>query len=123
MKNTYTFMLVGLFLISSNLFLLGENSRAKAARLPMGEMFVAVLEKVDTGCFADGECFVVAGGNHVTALLGWTNETVGKVLGVSGFGDLENHVGKKVEVYAKKVSDGKYTLYGDEAYYIKAVSN
>jgi hypothetical protein len=121
MKNTYTFMLVGLFLISSNMFLLGENGRAKAARLPMGEMFVAVLEKVDTGCFADGECFVVAGGNHVTALLGWTNETVGKVLGVPSFGDLEKHVGRKVEVYAKKVSDGKYTLYGEEDYYIKAV--
>lgn len=81
--------------------------------------FEGLLEEVNTGCFADGECFVVVDGKHVTAIMGWSRETVGSVQGAKGFGDLENHIGERVEVYARDLGDGKYTLYGSESFYIK----
>jgi hypothetical protein len=81
--------------------------------------FSGILEEVNTGCFADGECFVSVSGVHVTTLVGRRQEVVGGVVGVLGFGDLENFVGEEVEVYAKKLTDGTYTLYGSEDFYIK----
>jgi len=81
--------------------------------------FSGILEKVDVGCYADGECYVDVDGKHVTAIMGWSRETVGGVIGVEGFGDLENHIGSEIEVYAQENSTGSYTLYGDEEFFIK----
>jgi hypothetical protein len=81
--------------------------------------FTGTLEQVDTGCFADGECFVVVGGKHVTAIMGWSQEVVGSLEGVDGFGDFVSHIGKNVEVYAQDAGDGTYTLYGSQGFYIK----
>lgn len=93
------------------------------AEQPTGKLkadtFSGTLEKVDTGCFSDGECFVEVDGKHVTALMGWSRTTVGSVIGVESFGDLEGHIGEEVEVYAQDNSDGTYTLYGSEGFYIK----
>jgi hypothetical protein len=83
--------------------------------------FTGTLEAVNTGCFADGECFVTVDNKHVTAIMGWSRETVGTIIGVEGFGDLEQYLGKQVEVSAQEVETGKYTLYGSEAYYIKVL--
>ena len=85
--------------------------------------FTGKLEKVDTGCFVDGECFVVVDGKHVTTTRGWSQETVGTIQGVESFGDLEKHIGENVEVYAKDNADGTYTLYGSEGFYVKLISN
>lgn len=74
---------------------------------------------MNTGCFADGECFITIDGKHVTTTWGWTQEIVGSVKGVEGFGDLEQHIGKQVEVYANKLENGDYTLYGDASYFIE----
>ena len=64
---------------------------------PVGKLkaanFSGTLQKVDTGCFADGECYVEVDGKHITTLRGWSQDTVGQVLGVDGFGDLEGHIG------------------------------
>ena len=85
------------------------------------DTFTGTLTKVDIGCFSDGECFVEVDGKHVTALMGFSRDTVGKVVGVDGFGDLEQYIGKKVEVYAQVNPDGTYTLYGSEGFYIKII--
>lgn len=81
--------------------------------------FTGPLEEVNTGCFADGECYAVVGGKHITTIMGWSRETVGSVQGVEGFGDLQNFIGKEVEVYAQDKGDGTYTLYGSEGFYLK----
>ena len=81
--------------------------------------FSGKLEKVDVGCFADGECYVEVDGKHITAIMGWSQAVVGSVQGVEGFGDLESHIGEEVEVYAQDNSDGTYTLYGNAGFYIK----
>jgi hypothetical protein len=95
-----------------------ETPAVPLSKLKVGN-FSGKLEKVDVGCFADGECFIEVDGKHVTAIMGWTQGVVGSVQGVEGFGDLESHIGKTVEVYAQDLGDGTYTLYGNEGFYIK----
>lgn len=85
------------------------------------DTFTGTLTKVDTGCFSDGECYVEVDGKHVTALMGFSRDIVGTVIGVDGFGDLEQYIGKQVEVYAQDNSNGTYTLYGSEGFYIKVI--
>ncbi len=81
--------------------------------------FVGKLEEVNTGCFADGECYVVVDGQHVTTLVGRRQDMVGAIIGVDGFGDLEGFLGEEVEVFAVVGEEGGYTLYGDENLYVK----
>lgn len=100
-----------------------NNSTSTTEEKPAGKLkadtFTGILQRVDTGCFADGECFVEVDGKHITTTIGWSRGVVGSVIGVDGFGDLENHIGKKVEVYAQDNGDGTYTLYGSEGFYVK----
>lgn len=106
-----------------------RNDRASApsqqapATEDMGTHFSGTLEKVDTGCFSDGECFVVVDGKHVTAVRGWSQEVVGTVQGVDGFGDLAWHIGAQVEVFAYGAGDGVYTLYGNDKLYIRLATS
>lgn len=87
------------------------------------DTFKGKLEQVNIGCFADGECFVVVDGKHITTLVGRKGGEVGGVVGVEGFGDLENFIGEEVEVYAQDLSDGTFTLYGSEGFYIKLLDS
>lgn len=83
------------------------------------DMFSGKLEEVNTGCFSDGECYVVVDGKHITVLMGWSQATVGSIIGAPSIGDLESMIGKTVEVYAQENIDKTYTLYGSEGFYIK----
>lgn len=85
------------------------------------DTFTGTLTKVVPGCFVDGECYVEVDGKKVTAVLGFSQAVVGSVIGVDGFGDLEKHIGEKVEIYAQDNSDGTYTLYGSTGFYIKVL--
>lgn len=95
-----------------------ETSSPATGKLK-ADTFIGKLEEVNIGCFADGECYVVVNGKHITTLLGRKSGEVGGVVGVEGFGDLENFIGSEVEVYAQDLSDGTFTLYGSEGFYIK----
>jgi hypothetical protein len=81
--------------------------------------FEGPLESIDTGCFADGECFAVVDGKRVTTMRGFSQTAWGQIHGVPGFGDLEGHIGKTVEVYAQDNGDGTYTLEGSEGFYLR----
>ncbi len=81
-------------------------------------IFEGTLESVNTGCFADGECFAMVDGKRVTLLRGWSRDTVGSVQGVNGIGNLEQHIGETVRVYAQPVGPDHFTLYGDSEYYV-----
>lgn len=83
--------------------------------------FSGKLEEVNTSCFADGECYVVVAGKHVTTLMGWSRDTVGSIQGAESIGDLEGMIGQEVEVYAQDKGDGTYTLYGHSGFFIKLV--
>lgn len=95
-----------------------QNPTSNTGKLKAAN-FSGTLEEVNTGCFADGECYVVVDGKHITVLRGWSRDTVGTVQGVEGIGDLESHIGAEVEVYVQDLSDGTYTLYGSEGFYVK----
>lgn len=77
--------------------------------------FEGVLQEVNTGCYADGECYVVVDGKHITTLMGWSRDTVGS----ADYDALTEAIGAPVEVYALPKEDGTYTLYGNEAYYVR----
>ncbi|HSR89259.1 MAG TPA: hypothetical protein VLK22_02550 [Candidatus Udaeobacter sp.] len=98
---------------SKNITGQNTNGKLKVAN------FSGKLEKVDTGCFADGECFVQVDGKHITTLLGFNRDTVGSVQGVENFGSLQEIIGKEVNVYAQDKGDGTFTLYGNKDFYIK----
>ena len=53
--------------------------------------------------------------------MGWSRNTVGTIIGAPSIGDLESYIGKPVEVYAQDNSDGTYTLYGSEGFYVKVL--
>ena len=91
---------------------------SKQAVVQKPEKFSGKLESVNTGCYSDGECFVMVDSKHVSAILEWPREDVGTVRGVSNFGDLEKHIGETVSVYANKLDDDSYTLYGSTEYFI-----
>ncbi len=114
-------------LLSSVLFIEreGNTSIPQPQYVPIPEKtgsFRGALEEVNVGCFVDGECYVVVDGVKVTVLRGWSSDTVGKVIGVDGFGDLEAFIGEEVEVFAKDTEEGTKTLYGSENFYIKLVA-
>jgi hypothetical protein len=81
--------------------------------------FSGKLQEVSTGCFSDGECYVVVDGKHITTTMGWSQETVGTIIGAPSIGDMETMIGSNVEVYARDNSDGTYSLYGSEGFYVK----
>jgi hypothetical protein len=101
----------------------GESGAVGVDGKLKADTFSGTLEEVNTGCFADAECYVVVDGKHVTVLMGWSRDTVGSVLGLDGIGDLETHIGQEVEVYAQDKGDGTYTLYGSESFYVKLKSS
>lgn len=95
-----------------------ENETENTASINT-KTFSGKLEEVNTGCFADGECYVVVDQKHITLLIGWNQDTVGSIIGTPSIGDLENYKGKEVEVYAQMKEDGTYTLYGNKDFYVK----
>jgi hypothetical protein len=77
--------------------------------------FTGTYDQYNTGCFADGDCYVIVDGNQITTILGWTGGPVGL------FENPDLSIGTQVEVYALPTESGKYTLYGSEEYYIREV--
>lgn len=82
------------------------------------EKFTGKISEVNVGCFADGECYAVVGGKHVTLTVGRKQEVLGSIVGADSIGDLEQYIGETATVYAAVNKDGTYTLYGDSAYYL-----
>lgn len=94
----------------------GEDSptTAQPGKLKVAN-FEGTLSEVNTGCYSDGECFVVVDGKHITTLRGWSRD----IVGTADLDALHNAIGKNVEVYAKDMGDGTYSLYGSEGFYVR----
>jgi hypothetical protein len=86
------------------------------------EVFIGQLQALDTGCFADGECFVIVDDKKITTMIGGRGvkqDNLGEVKGFDSFVALFDYIGSFVEVKALRKEDGSYTLYGSSDYYIK----
>ncbi len=88
--------------------------------ITLEEKFEGTVTAFSTACFADGECSITVDGKKVVTTIGWSQNIVGKVLGIPDFGSIESNVGAHARVYAKKTEDG-YTLYGNDQYYVEIV--
>ncbi len=86
------------------------------------EKFSGILKEVNTGCFSDGECYVVVDDKgamkHVTIALGWTQATVGRIIGTDSMGNMEKFIGKNINLSVSKLDADNYTLYGNADYFI-----
>lgn len=77
--------------------------------------FSGIVGKVDTGCYADGVCFMEVDGRRVIFGMGWSREDWGQVAPRE---PIESYVGRRVEVYCG-VRDGECSLVGKNAYYVR----
>lgn len=124
MKNILYIVLV-LILIAGGVFFYSKPQSDKETSIIKHEdtgkeirtkTFSGKLEDVNTGCFSDGECYVVVDGKHITLVSGWSREVVGSI---ENYEVLEKNLGKEIEVYARDSGDGTYTLYGSKSFYIR----
>lgn len=103
----------------------GPKTRLVLSELTIGteEKFEGVIQSVSTACFADGECSVTIDGKKVVTTIGWSQNIVGSIKGtVNSIGDIQtSKIGSRAKVYARKLSDSSYTLYGNSAYYIEVL--
>lgn len=89
----------------------------------IGSKWTGKINSVKTDCIFDGVCSVIVSGQEVMIIEGMRtlgpNEEIGKLLGVESIGDIENYIGKNANVYAKRNSDGIYTIYGSKDFYVE----
>jgi hypothetical protein len=82
---------------------------------PGERRFIGVVESIDTGCYADGECSMMVGGRKVVWLRGWSQATWGQVQQPPDVGE---YVGREAEVWCKVEAD-HCTLEGNAGYFIR----
>jgi len=83
---------------------------------PAGELrFSGIVEKVDTGCYADGVCLMIIAGREVVFGRGWSHDTWGEVATME---PTEAYLGRWVDVYCKG-SGKQCTLAGSAGYFIR----
>lgn len=91
--------------------------------------FVSVFKGMDKyRCWRAGICEIDTEQGMVLWYEGDTGQSRGRLLGLDlGPGaDVEQYIGKKIEVYAHKVTnltDYNFTLYGSEKYYVKLLDD
>lgn len=80
--------------------------------------FEGTVTAYSTACFSDGICSITVDGKKVVTTIGWSQQIVGTVRGISDFGAISSNIGSHAKVYAQKTDDG-YTLYGNANYYVE----
>lgn len=105
-----------------------RNSKQPQGKLVTGsdtETFSGTITAVDTGCFYDAVCSVSVDGKKVILVKGGRGMSpdiqVGKLMGVESIGDLEGKIGAHANVFATTTSEGDYSLYGNNLYYVEVV--
>ena len=91
-----------------------------------GTKWSGKITAIQNDCEDDGICSITVDGKVVIisngmTLAGGPNDIMGKVT-EDGGAFTNNRVGKMAQVYAGKVSNGVYTIYGNKDFYIK-ISN
>lgn len=90
------------------------------------EKWTGKVTKIDNSCIFDGICSLTVDNKKVIISGGFRmpdREEAGDLTSVNNLGGLDNVLGKKVSVYAKKTDDGNYTIYGSKNYYIRVITN
>lgn len=120
MKPSTLFFIIIVVLIGIGLYDSGIH-RDSVLVQTQEERFTGVLQEVDTSCFADGVCYAQVDDRKVILMQGFKGGALGDIRGSEdGISGLVEHIGREVEVFAAKYSEG-YTLYGSEEYYLEVM--
>jgi peptidoglycan hydrolase-like protein with peptidoglycan-binding domain len=96
-----------------------QNGTSSPSSNTKTERFSGKIDAVSTACFADGECSITIDGKKVITTIGWVQaNALGSIKGVPSIGDAEKCIGSRARIYAEKVDQKTYTLYGNNAYYV-----
>lgn len=90
--------------------------------------FKGVVTNVHNGCWSDGICSIEVDGKWwVPIIMGGLRppdskpEIQGEVVGIV-FNEDNESLGKKVEVYAKKIDENSLTIFGSKEYYVRVIN-
>lgn len=81
------------------------------------------ITAVDDSCADDGVCTMTIGGVKVITTIGkmtgYETEPLGQIIGLDG--SYRKQIGKTANVYARKISNTEFTLYGNENFFIEII--
>lgn len=86
------------------------------------EKFMGTINNIDYQCHVDGVCNIKIDKKNVIVGKGESliQEPVGQLLKINlDQNKKSDYLGKKAEVFAKKISENSYTIYGKTEYYVK----
>lgn len=85
------------------------------------ENFYGKLDEVTVSCFVDGICYAIVNGKKIELRGGGVTIVQDPEGGMTEdeIRDLREHEGEGVEVYARDMGDGTYSLYGSDGFYVK----
>ena len=121
-KNIIKIVAVSAVLVIAFMLYRSAQKVAQVVEIKDVKRFTGKVENFDTGCFVDATCSVTISGKKVILVTGGRSmgpASVGSLLGVESIGDIDKKIGSQAEVYADKLSDNEYSLYGDKDYYVK----
>jgi hypothetical protein len=86
---------------------------------PREHKVIGIIENIKTDCWVDAVCSMTVSGDVILFGQGRGSETFGELVGFdpSKLGG-EEYIGKKVEVFGRKVGSGT-SIAGSKKYYIK----
>ena len=121
-KNIIKTLVVSAILITVFMIYKSTQKVTQVVEIKDVKRFTGKVENFDTGCFVDATCSITISGKKVILVTGGRSmgpAPVGSLLGVESIGDIDKKIGSEAEVYADKLSENEYSLYGDKDYYVK----
>lgn len=89
----------------------------------VGSKWTGKINSVKNDCIFDGVCSITVSGVEVIVVQGMValqeGEEVGTLRGAASVGDMKKYVGKEANVFARKISNDLFTLYGNSEFYIE----
>ena len=89
----------------------------------VGSKWTGKINSVRTDCIFDGICSVTVSNVEVVVIQGMValseGEEVGTLRGVESIGDMQKYIGKEANVFARRINNQLFTLYGNNDFYIE----
>lgn len=89
----------------------------------VGSKWTGKINAVKTDCIFDGICSVTVSDVEVVVVQGMValeeGEEVGSLLGVESISDMQKYIGSEANVFAKRINNELFTLYGNKDFFIE----
>ncbi len=91
--------------------------------LKTGSRWTGKINAVKTDCIFDGICSVTVSDVEVVVVQGMValeeGAEVGKLIGAESVSDVSKYIGKEANVFARKIGNNVYSLYGNSEFFIE----